>query len=100
MDALARAAERLDDVAATLLDTARQLPDRAVPVSALGADTPGRPGELGQALHALLTAALDARVREATDAAGRLADDAQAVRTAAANYVDVESAVHRRHRER
>ncbi|HEX8629177.1 MAG TPA: hypothetical protein VF755_13515 [Catenuloplanes sp.] len=99
MDTLTRTAAQLDAVAATLHDSARQLADLTVPAVVLGADTPGRPGELGQALHALLTAALDARVREATDAAGRLADNARAVRAAAADYVEADSAADRRHRE-
>lgn len=98
MDELSRLAGQLDAAAATLAETARRLPGLVTPGTALGVDGSGRPGEIGRALHARLTAALEARAGEATAAADRLADTAQAVRAAAAHYADTEDAADRRHR--
>ncbi len=97
MDALSRLAGRLDDVAATLAGAERVLPLADPGPAALGAAAPGRPGEIGRALHARLAEALGARTREAAGAARRLADAADTLRGAAARYADVDDAVRRRH---
>jgi hypothetical protein len=65
--------------------------------AAFGGDGPGRLGELGRALHARWSGALDAREREAAAAGARLAELAGALRTSAEGYRAAEDAAHRRH---
>ncbi|GAB3154732.1 hypothetical protein GCM10027290_49620 [Micromonospora sonneratiae] len=96
MDSLRELASRLDEAAATMTSVARAVSTVDLGQTALGADEPGRPGELGRALYAQWVAATLDRSREATDLAHQLADVAAAVRVAAAGYADVDQGSARR----
>ncbi|SCE88721.1 Protein of unknown function [Micromonospora haikouensis] len=96
MDELRALAARLDEASATLETLARAVTATDPPHPAFGAHVPGRPGEIGQALHRRWTDATGDRAREATVAASRLAAAASAVRTAADRYAGVDDAVRRR----
>ncbi|MGW0432373.1 type VII secretion target [Micromonospora sp. NPDC003197] len=96
MDSLRDLADRLDAAATALDVAARTLATVAPAPIELGADTPGRPGELGRALHQQWLTAATARSSEAARAAGHLADVAASVRVAAAGYADVDEAARRR----
>ena len=56
----------------------------------------GLPGRLGRELHGHWAAVLDARSREATGAAARLADMAQSVRATVRHYDETDDLVRRR----
>jgi hypothetical protein len=96
MDSLAELAAQLDRAAQTMAQAGATLAALDPGSAAFGAAAPGRLGETGRALHALLAGAVGARSREAAGAGARLADMAQAVRWAAAGYLDVDDAVSRR----
>jgi hypothetical protein len=96
MDTLRRLAARLDEAGATLTALSRTVTAGDPPHAAFGADAPGRPGEIGRALHRQWTAATDDRAREARVAAGRLAAAAASVRDAADRYGEVDRAARRR----
>lgn len=90
-------AGRLDEAAA-LLAAAAQAVTYAAPQPVFGVDGPGRPGDLGRALHERWVAATAARAREAAVAAVRLTDVASRLRTVVEAYDDVDHAA-RRHVE-
>ncbi|MEU6202347.1 hypothetical protein ABZ814_01970 [Micromonospora musae] len=96
MDALRALAARLDEATVALTTLSHTVTANDPPQAAFGADAPGRPGEIGRALHRQWTAATDSRSREARVAAGRLTAAASAVREAADHYVDVDRGVRRR----
>lgn len=92
MESLYALAARLDQASATLTALARAVTATDPAQAAFGADGPGRPGELGRALHRQWATATDNRAREATNAATRLAAAASAIRTAADRYADTDDA--------
>jgi hypothetical protein len=96
MDTLRGLAAQLDEAGATLTALSRTVTAGDPPQAAFGTDAPGRPGEIGRALHRQWTAATDDRAREARAAAGRLAAAAAAVREAADRYGEVDRAARRR----
>lgn len=59
-------------------------------------DAPGLPGRVGQALHDHWIAVLEARSREASVAAARLAEMARSVRATRRQYAETDEAVERR----
>lgn len=90
MPALERLAGRLDEVAAVL---ASGRPDEADPgAAATGPAGAGTPGDVAAALHRQRTAALHARARESSTAAGRLGALAADLRVAATGYADADEA--------
>lgn len=89
-------AERHETAGDLLAATQRTLPDLAAAGGHLGADAAGRPGRVGAALHARWEAVLAARVREAADAAERLADTAVALRDTSQEYARADTAAARR----
>ncbi|ASW53262.1 hypothetical protein [Plantactinospora sp. KBS50] len=98
MDGLQLAARRLAQEATRLTEAVAGLHSAAgLAPAALAADAPGRLGELGRAVHARWTAALDARVREAHAVAADLATTADAVRDAAHGYAGTDHAARQRH---
>ncbi|MFJ6198809.1 hypothetical protein [Micromonospora sp. NPDC092111] len=96
MDTLRALAARLDEASATLATLARTVTASDPPHPAFGAHAPGRPGELGRALHRQWTTATGDRAREAGAAAARLAAAAAAVRSAADRYATTDDAAQRR----
>ncbi|MFG1605524.1 type VII secretion target [Actinoplanes sp. NPDC049265] len=73
----------------------RELPALETSAAAFGADAGGVPGRVGRSLHAHWAAVLAARAREAADAAARLTDLADSVRTTQHDYTDTDdSAAH------
>jgi hypothetical protein len=96
MDSLAELAARLDRAAQAMAQAGATLAALDPGSVAFGAAAPGRLGETGRALHAQLAGAIGARSREAAAAGARLADTAQALRWAAAGYLEVDDAAHRR----
>ncbi|MEH0819280.1 MULTISPECIES: type VII secretion target [unclassified Micromonospora] len=96
MDALRALAARLEEASDTLTVLARTVTAADPAHAAFGADAPGRPGEVGRALHRQWTAATGDRSREAAAAAVRLAAAAAAVRSAADRYADVDDTAGRR----
>lgn len=97
MDSLASLGGRLDAHAALLGTAADTLGGAAdLAPAALGAEGPGRLGELGRALHARWVAAVEARAREAGRAATELTDLAIVVRSAARGYAESDQSAHRR----
>jgi hypothetical protein len=93
MDDLAR---RLESAADALTTVDRSIPALEVPAGAFGATDVGVPGRIGRRLHAHWRAVLEARSREAAEAATRLADMAQALRATQRGYADADEAVARR----
>lgn len=89
-------ADRLDAAADALATVDRTVPGLAVSAHAFGADDAGVPGRLGRRLHAHWEAVLDARAREAADAAGRLSELAGALRAAEQTYAETDAGVARR----
>ena len=73
MDALRALAARLDEASATLTTLSRTVTVSDPPQPRSARTPPGRPGEVGRALHRQWTTATDDRAREARAAAGRLA---------------------------
>ncbi|MEU7612365.1 hypothetical protein [Micromonospora sp. NPDC049204] len=96
MDTLGALSARLDEASATLTTIAHTVTASDPAQAAFGADAPGRPGEIGRALHRQWVTATDDRAREAHTAAGRLAAAAAAVREAADRYAEVDRAARRR----
>lgn len=96
MDELRLLANRLDDAAATLTRLSRVATAGDPPHPAFGVHIPGRPGEIGRALHHRWTEATGDRAREASTAAARLAAAAAAIRTAADRYATTDDTVRRR----
>lgn len=84
-------ATELEEAAAILDEVSGALRHLGVPPTALGADGPGRPAELGRALAADWLAAIDTRGREAAAAGERLTDLAAGIRAAAAGYADTDA---------
>jgi hypothetical protein len=89
-------AERLESAADVLTTVDRSVPALDVPAGAFGATGIGTPGRIGRQLHAHWRAVLDARAREAADAAARLSEMARALRTTQRAYADADEAVARR----
>ena len=96
MDSLVELAARLDHAAQTMARAGATLAGADPGSVAFGAAAPGQLGETGRALHAQLASAIGARSREAAAAGARLADTAQAVRWAAAGYLEVDGAARQR----
>jgi hypothetical protein len=96
MDSLRVLANRLDEASATLTALSRSVTAADPAQVAFGTDAPGRPGEIGRALHRQWVAATGDRAREAHAAAAQLASVAAALREAADRYADTDSAVTRR----
>lgn len=96
MDGLVTFTGRLDGVAARLTRASSTLADLDPGGVAFGGAAPGRLGEVGRALHAQLRNALASRSREAAAASARLADTAQALRSAAVRYRDADAAAEHR----
>ncbi|MBM0240438.1 hypothetical protein JNW88_31215 [Micromonospora sp. ATA32] len=96
MDALRTLAARLDEASTALSGLAHTVTASDPAHPAFGADAPGRPGEIGRALHRRWTTATGDRAREAGAAAARLSDAAAALRTAADRYADSDDAARRR----
>ncbi|MBX6357233.1 MAG: hypothetical protein IRZ05_15455 [Micromonosporaceae bacterium] len=96
MDSLAELAARLENAAQGMASASAALAALDPGDVAFGAAAPGRLGETGRTLHAQLLGAVGARSREATAAGARLADAAQALRWAAAGYLDVDDEARRR----
>ncbi|SCE87349.1 hypothetical protein GA0070618_1555 [Micromonospora echinospora] len=96
MESLYALAARLDEASATLAAVAHAATVAGPAPTAFGADGPGRPGDLGRALHRQWVTATDNRAREARAAAARLAAAASAIRDAADRYADTDAAA--RHR--
>ncbi len=96
MESLRDFAGRLDEAAETL-DSAAHEVARVGPVdSAVGADGPGRLGELGLALHTQWVASAETRAREATALAARLAETAATLHAVASAYADTDDTARRR----
>jgi hypothetical protein len=96
MDSLAELAARLDEAALAMSRAGATLAHLDPGGMPLGVAGPGRLGETGRVLHDQLVKAIGARSREAVAAGARLAVTAQALRWAAAGYLDVDSAASRR----
>ncbi|SCG63460.1 hypothetical protein [Micromonospora halophytica] len=96
MDTLRALAARLEEASATLAVLSRTVTAADPAHPAFGADAPGRPGEIGRALHRQWTTATGDRAREASAAAARLAAAASAVRSAADRYADADDIARRR----
>ncbi|MEU4565720.1 hypothetical protein [Micromonospora sp. NPDC023956] len=96
MDELRVLAARLDEAGGDLQALARAATATDPPHPAFGVHLPGRPGEIGRALHRRWLEATDDRAREATIAAARLAAAASAVRGAADRYAEVDDTARRR----
>ncbi|MFC4148860.1 hypothetical protein ACFO0M_21615 [Micromonospora mangrovi] len=96
MESLRTLAARLDEASAVLATLAHTVTASDPPHPAFGAHAPGRPGEIGRALHRQWTTATGDRAREASAAAARLAAAAAALRSAADRYSDTDDAVRRR----
>ncbi|HEY7176843.1 MAG TPA: hypothetical protein VH442_18180 [Micromonosporaceae bacterium] len=82
---------RLDTAAGRLARAASALPRLDPGARAFGADGPGRLGELGRAMSAQFTAALDARDRQAAAAGDAVGTLGAGMRHAAAGYRDVDA---------
>lgn len=93
-----RLADGLDQAADKLTMIDRRMPGHGVPAAAFGAagSGGGTPGRLGRELHEHWAAVLDARSREASAAAARLADMAQSVRVTVRHYDETDDLVRRR----
>jgi hypothetical protein len=89
-------AQRLESAADALTTVDRSIPALEVPAGAFGATGVGVPGRIGRRLHAHWRAVIEARAREAADAATRLADMALALRATQREYADADEAVARR----
>jgi hypothetical protein len=89
-------AARLEAAADMLTTVDRSVAALDVPVGAFGATGVGIPGRVGRQLHAHWRAVLEARGREAADAATRLSEMAGALRTTQRAYADADEAVARR----
>lgn len=96
MESLHALAARLDEAADALATLARRATATDPPHPAFGAHVPGRPGEIGRALHRRWVEATGDRAREATTAAARLAAAASALRGAADRYAAADDTVRRR----
>lgn len=89
-------ADRLDQAAGVLTAVDRGLPALSVTPESFGAGDAGVPGRLGHELHAHWAAVLGARSREAIDAASRLGEVAESVRTTRREYAETDETVQRR----
>ncbi|PZF83669.1 hypothetical protein [Micromonospora deserti] len=96
MEILHTLAARLDGASETMTTVSRTVTAADPAQAAFGADAPGRPGEIGRALHRQWAAATGDRAREAHAAAARLAAAAAAVREAADRYAGADHAARRR----
>ena len=83
--------KRLDAATTRLARAAGALPRLEPGARAFGADGPGRLGDLGRAMSAQFTAALDARDRQASRAATTLGNLSDGVRHAAAGYREADA---------
>jgi hypothetical protein len=81
-------ATNLAAAARTLSMMDRGLPSHEGSPAGFGGDGGGVPGRVGRRLHAHWVAVLAARAREAADAAARLTDMADSVRTTQRDYTD------------
>jgi hypothetical protein len=93
-----RLADGLEQAADKLTTMDKRMPGHAVAAKAFGAVGAGGglPGRLGRELHEHWVAVLDARSREASGAAARLADMAQSVRATVRHYDETDDLVRRR----
>lgn len=89
-------AERVESAVDALTTVDRSVPALVPSDGAFGADDAGVPGRLGRQLHAHWQAVLDARAREAGEAAARLSELARSLRTTEQRYADADAAVARR----
>ena len=91
-------ADRLEQAADRMTTVDRRMPAHAVTATAFGAQAAGGglPGRLGHELFEHWTAVLEARSREAADAATRLAGTARSVRETLRHYGETDDAVRRR----
>jgi hypothetical protein len=96
MDSLHTLAARLDQATDTLGAIAHQVTAADPAHPAFGADTPGRPGEIGRALHRRWVEATGTRAREASAVAARLTATAAAIRAAADRYAEVDDSARQR----
>jgi hypothetical protein len=87
-------ADRLDQAADALTTLSHEVPSLAVAPGAIA--VLGLPGQVGQALRERWAAVLEARTREASSAAARLASTARSVRTTRRHYAETDEAVERR----
>jgi hypothetical protein len=93
-----RLADGLEQAADKLTTMDKRMPGHVVTAKAFGAVGAGGglPGRLGRELHRHWAAVLDARSREASGAAARLADMAQSVRATMRHYDETDDLVRRR----
>jgi hypothetical protein len=93
-----RLADGLEQAADKLTTMEKRMPDHAVAATAFGAagSGGGLPGRLGRELHKHWAVVLDARSREASGAAARLAGMAQSVRATERHYEETDDQVRRR----
>jgi hypothetical protein len=89
-------ADRLSAAADLLATVDRSVPGLAAPAGAFGADDAGVPGRIGRQLYAHWHASLAARSREASAAAARLTELAEAVRVSSKEYADTDESAARR----
>ena len=87
-------ADRLDQAADSLTALSREIASLVVAPGVSAA--PGLPGEVDRALRERWVAALEARSREASSAAARVAQAARSVRTTRRHYAETDEAVERR----
>lgn len=87
-------ADRLEQAADALAALSREVPSLTVAPGAFA--TLGLPGQVSLALHERWAAVLEARTREASAAAARLASTARSVRTTRRRYAETDEAVERR----
>jgi hypothetical protein len=93
-----RLADGLEQAADKLTTMDKRLPGPTVTAQAFGAASSGGglPGRLGRELREHWAAVLEARAREASGAATRLADIAQSVRATVRHYDETDDLVRRR----
>lgn len=96
MDGPVELAASMDSAAQTMARVGAALAGLDPGAAALSGAAAGRPGEAGRALHAQLVRAIGARSQEAAVAGARLSDAAQALRWAAAGYLDTDDATRQR----
>lgn len=90
-------AGQLDAAVDVLTTVDRSVPALAVPAAIFGAaEAGGVPGRLGRELHARWAAVLEARAREASDAAGLLTELAASVRATTQDYATTDDMAARR----
>ncbi|MDR7279649.1 type VII secretion target [Catenuloplanes atrovinosus] len=99
MESMREAADRLDGAASTLDSAYRKLVDLET-ATWIGADAPGRLGELHRSLRSQWTRVVEGHAREAASTAARLAGAAESLRIAASAYAETDRATAGRFRDR